>query len=343
MPGGGRAGVRAGLNAGLRAGVKARVPHRALMAFREVAAWPSVLRLLGSRNKLFVHFAPPGHYYSPIPDLASVRRGAARTSGPEAAGDLPGIDLREQEQLRLLEELGAVAARMPFPDGPDEAFRFHLDNEYFGYADATVLFAMLLTGRPRRIVEVGSGWSSAAMLDIDDRFFGGTLDLTFIEPHPERLYALLGESDRARCTIVESPVQDADPAVFARLQAGDVLFIDSSHVGKVDSDVLHLLFRVLPSLADGVVVHVHDLPWPLEYPQSWFEQGKAWNEAYLVRAFLMYNSAFEVLFSGPFLAARHPGALHRALPAVLRTPSAPGMLTNTSLWLRKRTPAPVSG
>ena len=337
------------MRAGLKARVKNRVPYRALMAFREAAAWPSVIRLLGSRNKLFVHFAPPGHFYSPLPDLASVRRNAARVFGEGAsAGGLPGIDLREEGQLRLLAELGGPAAQLPFPDVPTEGFRFHLDNEYFGYGDAAVLFAMMLTCRPRRIVEVGSGYSSAAMLDIADRFFDGRLDLTFIEPYPDRLRGLLGASDRARCTIVESQVQDVDPAVFAQLQAGDILFIDSSHVGKMDSDVLHLLFRVLPSLDDGVVVHVHDVPWPFEYPQRWLEQGKAWNEAYLLRAFLMYNSDFEVLFHGPMLAARHPEALHRALPVFLRTPSASGMLTNSSLWLRRRadggqTPAPVSG
>lgn len=337
------------MRGGLRARVEGGVPHRALMAFREAAAWTSVVRLLGSRNKLFIRFAPPGHYYSPLPDLASVRRHAARVFGAEAsAGDLPGIDLREEEQLHLLEVLGGVTDRMPFPDVPTDGFRFHLDNEYFGYADAAVLFSMLMTCRPRRIVEVGSGYSSAAMLDIDDRFFGGTLDLTFIEPYPDRLRGLLADSDPARCTIVESPVQDVDPAVFAQLQAGDVLFIDSSHVAKMDSDVLHLLFRVLPSLADGVVVHVHDIPWPFEYPQRWLEQGKAWNEAYLLRAFLMYNSAFQILFHGPFLAARHPEALRAALPAVRRTPSAPGMVTNSSLWLRKegdgsRATEPVSG
>jgi hypothetical protein len=137
-------------------------------------------------------------------------------------------------------------------------------------------------------------------------------------------------------------VQDVDPAVFAALEAGDVLFIDSTHVAKMDSDVLYLLFQVLPTLADGVLVHVHDVPWPFEYPRIWLEQGKAWNEAYLLRAFLMYNSAFEIAFYGPFLAARHPEALARALPAATRSPSNPVTLAHSSIWLRKL-PAPPLG
>jgi hypothetical protein len=106
-------------------------------------------------------------------------------------------------------------------------------------------------------------------------------------------------------------------------------------VAKVDSDVVHLFFRVLPALAPGVLVHFHDIPWRFEYPRTWLEQGKAWNEAYLLRAFLMYNPAFEVHWYAAFLADRHLAALTRALPTAVRPPSAPTMLSHSSIWLRK--------
>ncbi len=322
----------------LKARLKRRVPQGALMAFREAASWPAVLRVLGSRNKLFLRFAPPGHYYSPIPDLAAVRRNAARIfDAPDDPGppSLPGIDLHEAAQLERLQLFGRVHEELPFPDRPTPGFRYHLDNEWFTYGDCVALYSILRTHRPRRIVEVGSGFSSAAMLDLNDRFFDGSLQLTFIEPYPERLESLLRDSDAERCTVLRASVQDVDLDVFAQLEDGDVLFVDSSHVAKMDSDVLHLLFEVLPVLAPGVLVHFHDIPWPFEYPRAWLEQGKAWNEAYLLRAFLMYNPAFEVHWYGAFLAARHLAALSRVLPTAVRPPSSPTTLSHSSLWLRK--------
>ncbi|WP_369132371.1 class I SAM-dependent methyltransferase [Modestobacter sp. I12A-02662] len=323
---------------GVIAGLKRRLPHRALMACREAASWPAVLRVLSSRNKLFLRFAPPGHYYSPIPDLAEVRRNAERVFDPPCADDgdpLPGVDLAERAQLQRLEEFARFHDELPFPDRPTPGFRYHLDNDWFSYGDCVALYSILRSQRPRRIVEVGSGFSSAAMLDLDDRFFGGDLELTFIEPHPERLEGLLRDTDAKRCTIVRAALQDVGLDVFTELEDGDVLFVDSSHVAKVDSDVLHLFFRVLPALAPGVLVHFHDIPWPFEYPRTWLEQGKAWNEAYLLRAFLMYNPAFEIHWYAAFLADRHLAALTRALPTAVRPPSAPTMLSHSSIWLRK--------
>lgn len=293
-----------------------------------------VRALLTSKNARFLEFVAPGHFYSPIPDVADVESRAAALFDRSARA-LPGVAIDAASQLRLVERLAPLYPSIGFPDRPQPGHRYHLDNEYFSYGDGIVLNLLLRHLRPRRVVEIGSGYSSAAMLDTNDRFLGGAVEFTFVEPFPERLMGLLSEADKRQARIEVKPVQAVDAAVFESLAAGDILFIDSSHVAKIGSDVLHLVFEVLPRLAAGVVVHFHDVPWPFEYPRRWFDDGRAWNEAYLLRAFLQYNAAFEILYFNAFVAEHHADTLRRYLPDVLKTPSSPVTPGNTSLWLRK--------
>ena len=144
---------------------------------------------------------------------------------------------------------------------------------------AIILYALLRRLRPKRIIEVGSGFSSALMLDSNDRFLDGSICSTFIEPYPERLRSLLTEHDKGRIELLQTAVQSVPRDVFAPPVTNDILFIDSSHVTKIGSDVNYLLFEILPRLKPGVVVHVHDVMWPFEYPKEWLMEGRAWNEA----------------------------------------------------------------
>ncbi|WP_219416026.1 class I SAM-dependent methyltransferase [Pseudonocardia nigra] len=308
-----------------------RSPRMVRRAVREARVWYTLVR---SPNKQFLRFAPPGHFYSPIPDIDLLRSTAWRT-GDRSVRDVPGVDLNDDVQLAHVERFAETHAEIPFPEQPRDGCRYHLDNEWFSYGDCVALYSMMRAYEPRRIVEVGSGFSSAAMLEINDRFFGGRIGLTFIDPSPQRLLGLLRQSDTQSCTVLAQPVQEVDLEVFAALEDGDVLFIDSSHLAKAGSDVLHLLFRVLPLLRDGVLVHLHDIPWPFEYPSRWLEQGRAWNEAYVVRAFLQYNAAFEILYFGSYLEYKHRDPLERSIPLALRRPAARMTLSNSSLWLRK--------
>jgi len=173
------------------------------------------------------------------------------------------------------------------------------------------------------------------MLDISDRFFGSAVDFTFVEPHPERLYGLLSAADRLRCRIEEKPVQEVGRQVFDRLGENDILFVDSSHVAKAYSDLLHILFNILPHLQRGVIVHFHDVPWPFEYPHRWVEGGRAWNEAYFLRAFLQYNPAFEIVYFNDFVAQQQPARLAQQIPLSIQPSSFADTVSNTSLWLRK--------
>jgi hypothetical protein len=120
------------------------------------------------------------------------------------------------------------------------------------------------------------------------------------------------------------PVQEVPREVFTSLVAGDVLFIDSSHVAKIGSDVVYLLTDVLPRLAPGVLIHLHDIFWPFTYPYKWVAEGRAWNEAYLVQVMLQHSVRYEILLYNHYLGVRHADALD---PACRTNPGA-------SLWLR---------
>jgi predicted O-methyltransferase YrrM len=280
--------------------------------------------LRGTGNSRFLFPYVPGHYSSPLPDYRSVLANLANRS--EADHELPGIDPAEEGQLELLRAFVGLYAEMPFPARPDGRLRYYYENGWFSPADATILYSMLRHYRPERVVEVGSGFSSALMLDVNDLFLKG-VRFTFIEPYPQRLYGLFAEADRANNTVLEERVQDISLAVFETLRANDILFVDSSHVVKCGSDLGHILFEALPRLKSGVVVHFHDIFWPFEYPREWFSKGRAWNEAYFLRAFLQYNSAFRILYHSSFMAQRHTKVLERDLPF--------GLIEPSSLWLVK--------
>jgi predicted O-methyltransferase YrrM len=268
-----------------------------------------------------------GHFYSPIPsadDIAAHRRDL--TQGPPR--DLPGIELNDKGQLALLTRLRPYYGDQPWSAEARPDLRYYFDNDWFSYADAIFLHCMLRDLRPRRIVEVGGGFSTAAMLDTLERFLDGDVRLTCVEPHPERLESVMRPGDEARLELIRQPTQDAPLEPFAELGPDDVLFVDSTHVSKLRSDVNRLVLEVLPTLAAGVVVHFHDVFWPFEYPLRWVEENRAWNELYLLRAFLCFNPAFEILLFNHLIGTRHREVLERDFPLCTRN-------IGGSLWLRR--------
>ena len=234
-----------------------------------------------------------GHYYSPLPDVDEVARDRDRVFFDERR-DLPGVEMDVAGQKALLSELAADFDSFDWPHEADGERRFYLGQGQFPMPDALVLRGMLRRVKPKRLIEVGSGHSSALMLDVAEREMDVSPAFTFIDPNPERLRSVLRASDDDRCRVIEKRVQDVGVELFDELGAGDVLFIDSSHVCRTASDVNFLFFEVLPRLAVGVVVHVHDVAWPFEYQESWVMEGRAFNESYLLRAFLQFNRAFKV-------------------------------------------------
>jgi hypothetical protein len=274
---------------------------------------------------LFLDY-PPGHYYSPLPDIEWVNAHREQLY-PSGVTQAAGINLRTEEQQKLLTELSAHFSGFDFPNEPSEKFRYYVNNSMFGRGGALIFFGLLLHFKPRRIFEIGSGHSSALMLDINDRFMNRQMKLTFIEPYAERLHRLLKNEDKAHCTIFEKPAQDVPASYFEQLQENDILFIDSSHVAKIGSDVNHIFFNILPALNSGVIVHFHDICWPFEYPLEWINGARAWNEAYLLRAFLQYNNRFDILLFNNYLSACFPEFYQN------RTGLTGG---GSSLWIQKK-------
>jgi hypothetical protein len=280
---------------------------------------------LQSEIARWTRFSPHGHFYSPLPSEEEIGRAYQNpVSGPPFAA----VEFNEAEQFALFKELASYAEGFPFSDTRGEGRRFELTNPSFSRYDAFILYGIIRHLRPRRIIEVGCGYTSAAILDLNDQLCGGRLELTFIDPDLAEFRRHLLPGDEARVTTIERRVQEVPFEVFGALEANDILFLDTSHVSKVGSDVNHLFFHVLPSLRAGVWIHLHDIPSDLEYPREWVDAGRAWNEVYLLRAFLMYNRAFEVVLSSAHLYHHNVPFLNRELPGCA---SGGGC----QMWLRK--------
>lgn len=268
-------------------------------------------------------WVPPGHFYSPIPGPEDIRR---RVCEDDLLLD---IDLDMEGQRAMLEAISQYYGEFPYSNPSLPGARFSFNQEAFLYSDAVYFYGMLRHFKPARLVEVGSGHSSALALDTNERFLNGTTKCDFVEPYPDVLERILRAEDRGRIGIHRTVVQDVPMALFTELCANDILFIDSSHVCKVGSDVYHLVFRVLPRLQSGVLIHFHDIFFPFEYPLSWLQAGRAWNEAYVVRALLQNNPRYQIVLFGSFVGCRMNSVLQTIMPLCLRD-------TGGSLWLRKK-------
>ncbi len=274
----------------------------------------------------YSRYVPPGHFYSPIPSDEDVERWIkSRSSAVRGFG----LELRSEAQKNFVASLAHFYGQIPFQAQPSGPLRYYYENGYFSYADGIFLHLIIRHLKPRRLVEVGSGFSSAVMLDTVERFLGGDARLTFIEPHVGRLRSLLRPEDEKHCVIIEKTVQDAGLDAFTALEAGDILFVDSSHVSKAGSDVNFLLFEVFPRLKPGVWIHFHDIFPDFDYPDEWLREGRAWNESYLVRSFLLFNDSFEIILHGPLCIDQNHAWFQANLPDCLKNPGG-------SLWIRRK-------
>jgi predicted O-methyltransferase YrrM len=288
------------------------------------------------RSTLQQLWEPPGHFYSPIPDLADIRRNEARVFDTNSR-EVAGVDLNERAQLQLFHELATFYSEQPFAVSKQPGARYYFNNPAFSYFDAIIFYGMLRYARPGRVIEVGSGYSSCLLLDTNERFFNHSIACTFIEPYPQLLTSLIRDEDRQRMTLIARNLQDVDSRIFSELSPDDILFIDSSHVSKTHSDVNYLFFEVLPRLRSGVHIHIHDIFYPFEYPKEWVYQGRAWNEAYMLRSFLQYNSAFEIRLFNSFMERFHKDVVADAMPLCVQYSTHSMIPTSAqSLWLTKR-------
>ncbi len=267
-----------------------------------------------------------GHYYSPIPAeddvLAQIN---SRGPLPE---DLPDVDLQPEAQLALLAEYIDFYPDVSFPQNQSSDFRYSYPNYLFDYADAFFLYSFLRKHSPKRVVEVGSGYSSAVILDTLDRLSIDRPELTFIDPNPSRLESLLREDDRKNIELVPVRAQEASPGIFSSLETGDLLFLDSSHVVKCGSDVLLFFFEILPFLPAGIFVHFHDIFYPFDYPASWLKRGFYYNEAYCLRAFLAHSSTWSIYLFSSYADFKFGDVISSRMPLCAEYPGS-------SLYIRK--------
>ncbi|MCG8385636.1 MAG: class I SAM-dependent methyltransferase [Cytophagales bacterium] len=282
---------------------------------------PYVKMLQSQLDKLHV---PPGHYYSPTISKEELLKREEQI-WKEHPRKVLGVDLNEDKQLGLIKEFVEFYDQLPFDVQKKDGLRYYFDNNMYSYSDGIFLYCMIRKSTPKRIIEVGSGFSSAVMLDTNNLFFQNKIQCTFIEPYPDLLNSLLFEDEKI--DLIEKPVQEVNTSLFDELETGDILFIDSTHVSKTGSDVNFLMFEVLPKLNKGVKVHFHDIFYPFEYPKNWVIEGKrSWNEDYILRAFLSFNTKFQIIAFNTFLEEFYEKWFDDNMPLCLKNKGG-------SIWL----------
>jgi hypothetical protein len=207
----------------------------------------------------------------------------------------------------IFEQIGHDESRFAEIVDPTNTDGFRLDNDYYTTPDAEVLYAVVQLYRPNRIIEVGSG-NSTQLFRIAINDAGLKTHLTSIDPHPRK------DISRHSDNIIRERVENVeDLAPFRDLGANDILFIDSSHELKPGNDVLCLLLTIMPQLRPGVIIHIHDIFLPFEYPKKWIlELGwDFFKEQYLVQGLLAENPHFEVLWAGYYLQRSVTGFAER--------------------------------
>jgi len=277
------------------------------------------------------------HFYSPIPDLKDLE---ARDVWNQQS-DLAGLDFRPGFQRELLLSLGQEHGQECAwgPDPTDNPQEFYTENQSFSFGCAASTHLITRHFKPRRVIEIGSGFSSrviSAALLANERDTGVKAEYTIVDPYPAEVVTggLPGVSQ-----LIAERVELMPPDFADGLGEDDILFIDSGHCVRIGSDINFLMLDVLPRLAPGVVVHFHDIPMPFEYPKSLYTNPRFrqfWTESYLLQAFLCHNDQFEVLLAMAWLMQNEPDAFRQALP--LYDPQA-HQAGSGSFWIRRKTSA----
>ncbi|MEI6707225.1 MAG: class I SAM-dependent methyltransferase [Methylococcales bacterium] len=266
------------------------------------------------------------YYYEPLFNLSKLKKPLNQER------DLSGIDWNDAGQLELLANFHYNEELLAIPKQPQGQNQFYYKNPNFTEGDAEYLYNMIRYVKPSKIIEVGSGFSTlmakaaiAANVKDDAHYH---CQQVCIEPYEMPWLEQLTDIE-----IVRSPVEEVDAALFASLGHNDFLFIDSSHVIRPQGDVLVEYLTILPRLAQGVLIHFHDIFTPRDYPEEWLvTQVRLWNEQYLLEAFISFNSHFEIIASLNYLKHRYPEKLATVCPVLAESlaTSEPG-----SFWLRK--------
>lgn len=280
-------------------------------------------------QKLGFHITP-NHYYEPVPDTRTLEDDLFQKQS-----ELIGIGINEQEQINLL-SLFFSRFKKEYENFPRNKtsipYQYYVNNSGFEPVDGEILYCMVRHFRPKKIFEIGSGnstyLSAQAILKNKEDGDDYKCELVAIEPYPNDI---LKAGFPGLSKLIPKKVQDISLLEFKKLTKNDILFIDSSHVLKIGSDVQYEYLEILPRLNKGVIVHLHDIFLPAEYPKKWVLKDYIfWTEQYLLQAFLAFNDSFEILWAGSYMHLKHHDKLEAVFSSYKRKERWPG-----SFWIRK--------
>lgn len=255
----------------------------------------------------FGFHAIPIHFYEPTPDLKNLDNKIWQKTS-----DLIGIDMNEQYQLSLLDSF-ASKYRHEYESFPRRKtkipYQYFTHNTSFSTINGEILYCMIRNFKPKKVLEIGSGNSTyvSAQAILKNKQENHEGELIAIEPYPK---PTLERGFPGLTRLIKNNLQEVPISEFESLQENDILFIDSSHMLKLGSDVHYEYLEILPRLNKGVIVHIHDIFLPAEYPKSWIMNDHYfWNEQYLLQSFMTYNNNFEILWASNYLHLKHPEKL----------------------------------
>ncbi len=257
----------------------------------------------GLGERLGFHITP-NHYYEPIPDNRKIRNAWGGES------DLPGLTIDDKKIIELLNDFSLYKNEYDDPRNK-KTLRYNSNNLNYGPVDIEVYYSMIRHMKPKQIIEIGSGESTfIASFALEKNKNEDSIEgnLTSIEPYPspELKKSFPGHD------FIKQEVQDIDLTVFEELNKNDILFIDSSHVLKIGGDVQYEYLDILPRLKSGVIIHIHDIFIPSEYPKSWvLDHKRFFTEQYLLQAFLAFNNEFEIIFPSSYMHTHYPELLKK--------------------------------
>ena len=269
---------------------------------------------------------PPGHFYSVIPNI-SKKSEEEESKNPSRYPSLPpfmNLNFHDDRHVTIIEDLpdylgffDQIFGVNSF-ENKDDLYRqigertqrlcYSLMNQSFEGMDARLLFYFVQKNKPKRIIEIGCG-NSTLLLWNTKKIFGLDVEITCIEPYPHPFIKKM--RDKGHIHLLESDLQEIELTLFSTLEENDILFIDSSHVGKHKSDVLFYFSKIFPLLRKNVLIHIHDIFFPYDYPQSWLEEGRFWNEQYFLFMFLQYNTKFSIVFGNKYSEYKFPDKLRQ--------------------------------
>lgn len=247
-------------------------------------------------------FVKPGHFYSVIPNITK----EYNNNKPKFLD----IDFNDNMHIKILDEINNYLKPFDEKFGINNTkdiknivlkrqsdFEYSLMNGAFEWMDSRLLFYFLQKNKPKKIIEIGCG-NSTLLTYNTKKMFNLDIEIICIEPYPSDYLKKMHSQNKI--LLINDKLENIDLEIFKNLTCDDILFIDSTHVVKLDSDVMYYFTKILPLLNKGVLVHIHDIFFPFDYPMEWSKQGIFWNEQYFLYIFLLYNTKFKIHYCNSY-------------------------------------------